>query len=87
MKEAILILALLMVFIFVYFLMRKLDVFLNKNRTSIENESEKKEPSFVMLTDELSDEEITSEVRRFRSKHRKTKIFLYESTDTEHDEL
>ena len=56
-------------------------LFLNENHSSIQKESEKKEPSFVMLTDELSDEEITSEVRRFRLKHQNAKIVLYDNHD------
>ena len=78
MKEAILVIALSGIFIYCYFLMKKLDIFLSGNRKTIEKEAEKKEPSCVMLTDGLSDEEITAEVVRFRQKHKNTKIFLYD---------
>ena len=81
MKEALLILTMAAIFLFLYFVIRKLDIFLNENHSSIQKESEKKEPSFVMLTDELSDEEITSEVHHFRLKHQNAKIVLYDNHD------
>ena len=31
----------------------------------------------------MSDEEIATEVKRFRDKHASARIFLYDSTDTE----
>lgn len=81
-RDIILILSVLGVFAFGYFVMRKLDKFLEKNRKAIEKENEKKEPSCVMLTEEMSDEEITEEIRRFREKHESTRIVLYDSSDT-----
>ncbi len=83
MKEAILIIAVLGAFVYGYFLMAKLDTFLDENRKAIKKENEKKEPSCVMLTEELSEEEIVEEVRRFKTKHERTRIMLYDSSDTE----
>ena len=71
------------VFVFGFFLMARLDKFLDENRKAIEKENEKREPSCVMLTEELSDEEIATEVKRFRDKHASARIVLYDSTDTE----
>ena len=71
------------VFVFGYFLMARLDKFLDENRKAIEKENEKREPSCVMLTEEMSDEEIATEVKRFRDKHIGARIVLYDSTDTE----
>ena len=82
-RDIILIISVLGVFVFGYFLMARLDKFLDENRKAIEKENEKEEPSCVMLTEELSDEEIAEEVRRFRSKHQGTRIMLYDSSDTE----
>lgn len=82
-RDIILILSVLGIFVFIYFLMKRLDKFLNENRKTIEKENEKKEPSCVMLTEEMSDEEIAEEVRRFRQKHESTRIVIYDSTDTE----
>ncbi len=85
-RDIILILSVLGVFAFGYFVMRKLDKFLDENRKAIEKENEKKEPSCVMLTEEMSDEEIAEEIRRFREKHESARIVLYDSFDTEMQE-
>ena len=82
-RDILLILCVLGVFVFGYFLMARLDKFLEENRKTIEKENEKREPSCVMLTEEMSDEEITTEVKRFRDKHASARIVLYDSTDTE----
>ena len=82
-RDIVLIIAVLGVFVFGYFLMARLDKFLGENRKAIEKESEKKDPSCVMLTEELTDEEITEEIRRFKSKHEGTRIMLYDSNDIE----
>ena len=68
---------------FGYLLMARLDKFLDENRKAIEKENEKREPSCVMLTEEMSDEEVAAEVKRFRDKHASARIVLYDSTDTE----
>ncbi len=82
-RDIILIISVLGVFVFGYFLMVRLDKFLDENRKAIEKENEKKEPSCVMLTEDMSDEEIAEEVKRFRDKHEGARIFLYDSTETE----
>ena len=82
-RDIILIISVLGVFVFGYFLMARLDKFLDENRKTIENENENREPSCVMLTEEMSDEEIATEVKRFRDKHASARIVLYDSTDTE----
>ena len=81
-RNILLILCVLGVFVFGYFLMARLDKFLDENRKTIEKEDEKREPSCVMLTEEMSDEEIATEVKRFRDKHASARIVLYDSTDT-----
>ena len=82
-RDILLILCVLGVFVFGYFLMARLDKFLDENRKAIEKENEKREPSCVMLTEEMSDEEIATEVKRFRDKHARARIVLYDSADTE----
>ena len=82
-RDILLILCVLGVFVFGYFLMARLDKFLEENRKTIEKENEKREPSCVMLTEEMSDEEVAAEVKRFRDKHTSARIVLYDSTDTE----
>ena len=82
-RDILLILCVLGVFVFGYFLMARLDKFFEENRKAIEKENEKREPSCVMLTEEMSDEEIATEVKRFRDKHIGARIVLYDSLDTE----
>ena len=81
-RDIVLLIAVLGIFVFGYFLMARLDKFLEENRKAIEKEEEKKEPSCVMLTEEMSDEEIATEVKRFRDKHVGARIVLYDSLDT-----
>ena len=76
----ILILAMSGVFAFGYYLMTKLDKFLDENRKAIEKETESREPSCVMLTDSLTDEEILEEIRRFRKLHEDINVLLYDSS-------
>ena len=82
-REIILIISAFGVFAFGFFLMAKLDKFLDENRKTIEKENEKKEPSCVLLTEELSDEEIVMEIKRFRDRHADVQIFLCDSADTQ----
>lgn len=83
MRTILLVLSVLGVFGYGYFLMTRLDQFLDENREAIERESEKKAPSRVMLTEDMSDEEIAEEVRRFREKHKSARIVLYDSIGTD----
>ena len=71
------------VFVFGYFLMARLDKFLDENRKAIEKEEEKKEPSCIMLIEEMSDEEVVQEVHKFRQTHEGTRIILCDSSDIE----
>ena len=81
-RDILLILCVLGVFVFGYFLMARLDKLLDENRKTIKKVHEKKEPTCIMLTEEMSDEEIATEVKRFRDKHASARIVLYDSTDT-----
>ena len=79
----ILILAMSGVFGFGFYLMTKLDKFLDENRKAIEEENESREPFCVMLTNSLTDEEILEEIRRFRKFHEDINVLLYDSSHTE----
>lgn len=83
MRDILLILPVLGVFVFGYFIMARLDKFLDENRKAIERESEKREPSCVMLAEEMTYDEIVEEVHKFREKHEKTRIVLYDCTNTD----
>lgn len=77
MKEAVLIIILIALFVSGYFLMKKIDFFMDENLKNIEKEAEKTEPSYIVLTKELSDEELASEIKQFRNKHGKSDIIIY----------
>ncbi len=81
MREVLLVLAVLLLFGYVYILMRKLDRFLSENRKSIEEKSGKTEPSRIMLTNDLSDEEILNEIRQFCVKHKNARIVIFDDMD------
>ena len=76
MAELLLIVSLLGVFIFGFFLMGRLDRFLDENRKALLKENETREPSEILLPQGLSDSEILSEIHRFREKHGTVDIIL-----------
>lgn len=79
----LLIMAMSGMFVFGFYLMGKLDKFLDENRKAIEKENESREPSCVLLTDSLTDDEILEEIRRFRKCHEDTNVLLYDSSHAE----
>lgn len=81
MRETLLVIMLALVFGLGYVLMKKLDWFLVDNRKAMEKETEEVEPSRIMLTNALSDEEIMDEIRRFRVKHENVTILVCEDID------
>lgn len=83
MKEALLIVAVLGVFAVVFFLMAKLDRFLAENRKAIEQESEKTEPSYIVLAGDLTEEELQKEIDRYREGHANIRILVYDPTQTD----
>ena len=81
MKDIILMAAVLGAFGFGYFLMIRLDRFLDENRNAIKSEMQKNLPSCVMLTEELSEEELVEEIRCFREAHKGAYILLCDGTE------
>lgn len=81
MKEALIIAIPIAIFLLGYFLMSGFDRFLGENRETIENESEKQEPSCVMLPDEMTEAEIVEEVKKFRKNHGKVRIVMYDGKE------
>ena len=77
--ELLLIVSLLAVFVFGFFLMGRLDRFLDENRKALLKENETREPSEILLPQGLSDSEILSEIHRFRETHGKVDIILSDS--------
>lgn len=56
--DIILVISVLGVMVFGFFIMKLLDKFLDENRKRIEQEEKKKEPSCVMLTTDMTTEEL-----------------------------
>lgn len=76
-KEAVLLIFLVLLFTAGYFLMKKIDIIMDENLKNIEKEAEKTEPSYIVLTKELTDEEVATEIKQFRNKHGKSDIIIY----------
>ena len=81
--ELLLIVSLLAVFVFGFYLMGRLDRFLEENRRALLKENESCEPSEIMLPQGLSDSEILSEIHRFREKHGRVDIILSDGKEDE----
>ena len=84
MDELLLIVSLLAVFVFGFYLMSRLDRFLEENRKALLKENESCEPSEVLLPHELSDSEILSEIRRFQETHGTVDIILSDGKEDEY---
>ena len=84
MAELLLIVSLLAVFVFGFYLMSRLDRFLEENRKALLKENESCEPSEVPLPHGLSDSEILSEIRRFQETHGTVDIILSDGKEDEY---
>lgn len=76
MAELLLIVSLLVIFAFGFYIMCRLDRFLEENRKALLKENESREPSEILLPQGLSESEILCEIRRFRKTHRNVDIIL-----------
>lgn len=76
MAELLLIVSLLGIFAFGFYIMCRLDRFLEENRKALLRENESCEPSEVLLPHGLSDSEVLSEIHRFRETHGNVDIIL-----------
>ena len=84
MAELLLIVSLLAVFAFGFYLMSRLDRFLEENRKALLKENESCEPSEVLLPHGLSDSAILSEIRRFQETHGTVDIILSDGKEDEY---
>lgn len=86
-EDVFLALAFIAVIIFGYFLMVKLDTFLENNRKHIEDKKEVQEPLCIMLSDNLSDDEIIKEIKCFREKNENVRVVLYNSNSENSEKI
>ena len=84
MAELLLIVSLLAVFAFGFYLMSRLDRFLEENRKALLKENESCEPSEILLPQGLSESEILCEIRRFRETHGNVDIILSDGKEDEY---
>ena len=86
-RDIILVVAVLGVMGFGFFVMKRLDKFLDENRKRIEQEEKEKEPSCVMLTTDMTDEELIKNIRTYEKQRGDAYIALYQDEDELYDEL
>jgi hypothetical protein len=86
-RDIILVVAVLGVMVFGFFVMKRLDKFLDENRKRIEQEEKEKEPSCVMLTTDMTDEELIKNIRTYEKQRGGAYITLYQDEDELYDEL
>ncbi len=86
-QDIILVIAVLGVMVLGFFIMKRLDRFLDENRNHIEQEKKKKEPSCVMLTTDMTDKELVEQIRIYEKKHGNAYITLYQCEDDLYYEL
>ena len=84
MAELLLIVSLLGIFAFGFYIMCRLDRFLEENRKALLRENESCEPSEVLLPHGLSDSEVLSEIHRFRETHGNVDIILSDGKEDEY---
>ena len=86
-RDMILAVAVLGVMVFGFFVMKRLDKFLDENRKRIEQEEKETEPSCVMLTTDMTDEELIKNIRTYEKNRGDAYITLYQDEDELYDEL
>ena len=86
-RDIILVVAVLGVMVFGFFVMKRLDKFLDENRKRIEQEEKEKEPYCVMLTTDMTDEELIKNIRTYGKQRGDAYITLYQDEDELYDEL
>ena len=86
-RDIILAVAVLGVMVFGFFVMKRLDKFLDENRKRIEQEEKEKEPRCIMLTTDMTDEELIKNIRTYEKQRGDAYITLYQDEDELYDEL
>lgn len=86
MENAILMIAVTAVVILGFFMMKRIDVFLEENKKVIEKEQEKKEETYIRLKfpETENDKNMMSEMEEFKRTHHEVTIVIF---DTDNQEL
>ena len=79
-REILLVITVLAVFVFGFFVMKRLDKFLNENYKPYFRENEEK-PTRIIHNENTSDEEILSDIKKVKEKGGKVKIVISNEDD------
>ena len=82
MEDVILIIAVIAVMIFGFFIMKRLDTFLEENRKAGVKEYQKKEIPLMFL-DAENNLKTLSDIELFRQKHRDVRIIIYDESEVD----
>ena len=83
MEDVILIIAVIAVMIFGFFIMKRLDVFLEKNRKAIKKEQEEQCSSPIEFIDAENYENMISGIENFKKRHKKVAIVIFDEENRE----
>ena len=83
MGDVILIIAVAAVMILGFFMMKRIDVFLEENRKVIEEEQEERCSSPIEFIDMENDENMISEIENFKKSHKTVAIVIFDGENRE----
>ena len=83
MGDVILIIAVAAVMILGFFMMKRIDVFLEKNRKAIEEEQEERCSSPIEFIEMENDENMISEIENFKKSHKTVAIVIFDGENRE----
>ena len=79
MEDVVLIAGTALMFLFGWFLMKRLDRFLDENQKRIEEETVQQQKPCLRLNGDISPDELDEALSRFRSSHAHVEIVIYDS--------
>ena len=79
MEDVVLIAGTVLMFLFGWFLMKRLDQFLAENQKRIEEETVQQQKPCLRLNGDISPDEMDEALSRFRSSHAHVEIVIYDS--------
>ena len=80
-RDILLVITVLAVFVFGFFVMKRLDKFLNENYKSYFRKDEEK-PTRIIHNENASDEEILSDIKKVKEKGGKMKVVISNEDDS-----
>jgi len=78
-EDVVLIAGTVLMFLFGWFLMKRLDQFLAENQKRIEEETVQQQKPCLRLNGDISPDELDEALSRFRSSHAHVEIVIYDS--------